>query len=387
LSETTKIPITAPENTQVTSLADSNLTVSFSTTLKAIPPVGGWGKPPLTETATPGLVLFTSGTTVTLSFSKLSIFGVEISTNNFGTYNMTADFYNGATKEGTITLPINGEKKGAELFAATTTDQFTSVVLSAEAGSGGILFAQVRYAQPVQPPTVTCSVAESLLWPLNQKLDNVGLSVHVTPPGATLKLLIYGNDNASPNDAANIGPGTLQLRSQRQGNGDGRVYLIVAQASNAAGTTSDVCAVTVPHDQSTASIQEVQQQATAAEASYPTLPAGFTLIGQSGGGAAASRLGGRTHANDVSLPQESLLLSGGLQVDGTNHSLAPLTATTTAPNQPALDQVFSRNSGSTAVVLSDETKAFQLDRSLASWVDPLSEHLADKLVTSLVPLA
>jgi hypothetical protein len=239
-------------------------------------------------------------------------------------------------------------------------------------------------------------VAESLLSPPNHKLENVGLSVNVTPPDATLKLLIYGNDSASPDDAATIGPGTLQLRSQRQGNGDGRVYLIVAQASNAGGTTSAVSAVVVPHDQSAASIQEVQQQATAAEAYYlahQAAPAGFTLIDQSGGGGAAARPGGRrgsTHANDVRLPQESLLLSGGLQADGTNPSLAPLTrsaATTTAPNQPALDQVFSSNSGSTGVVLSAETKSVQLDRSVASWVDPLTEHLVDKLVSSLVPLA
>jgi hypothetical protein len=97
-----------------------------------------------------------------------------------------------------------------------------------------------------------------------------------------------------------------------------------------------------------------------------------------------------THANDVLLPQESLLLSGGLQVDGTNPSLAPLTrpaGTTTGANQPALDQVFSSNSGSTAIVLSAETKAVQLDSSVASWVDPLSEHLVDKLVSSLVQLA
>jgi hypothetical protein len=311
---------------------------------------------------------------------------------NWGTQNMTADFYNGATKEGEIALSVNGFTD-AKLFAATTTGQFTKVVLS---GDGGFALAQFRYVLAVQPPTVTCSVAEPLLSLPNHNLENVGLSVNVTPPGASLKLLIYANDNASPNDAANIGSGTLQLRSQRQGNGDGRVYLIVAQASNSAGTTIDVCAVTVPHDQSAASIQDVQQQAALAEAYYQqhqAAPAGFTLLGDTGGGGAAARPGGRrgsTHGNDVLLPQESLLLSAGLQVDGTNPSSAALTrsaATTTGPNQPALDQVFSSNSGSTAIVLSAETKAVQLDRSVASWVDLLNEQLVDQLVFSLVPLA
>jgi hypothetical protein len=264
-----------------------------------------------------------------------------------------------------------------------------------------IIYATVTSLSPFavfeeDPPTVTCSVADSLLWPPDHNLVNVGLVVNVTPPDASLKLLIYANDNASPGDAANIGPGTLQLRSDRRGNGDGRVYLIVAQASNDAGTSFDVCAVVVPHDQSADSIQAVQRQSAAAEAysrQFLAAPAGFTLLGNAGGGGAAARPGGRrgsTHENDVLLPQESLLLSGGLHVDGTNHSLAPLPrsgATTTASNQPALDQVFSSNSGSTAMVLSAETKAFQLDRSIASWVDPLTEHLVDKLVSSLVQLA
>jgi hypothetical protein len=72
-------------------------------------------------------------------------------------------------------------------------------------------------------------VAQSQLSPPNHNLVNVGLSVSVTPSDASLQLMVYANDNASPSDAADIGPATLQLRSERQGNGDGRVYLIVAR--------------------------------------------------------------------------------------------------------------------------------------------------------------
>jgi hypothetical protein len=132
------------------------------------------------------------------------------------------------------------------------------------------------------PPTVTCSVVEPLLWPPNNKLANVGLGVIVTPPNAKLELQVYANDDADPSDAADIGLGTLQLRSERQGNGNGRVYLIVATASSS-GTSFDVCTVVVPHDHSPRSIQAVQQQAAAAEASYrqsQTVPAGFILLGE-----------------------------------------------------------------------------------------------------------
>ena len=61
-------------------------------------------------------------------------------------------------------------------------------------------------------PSVTCTVADSLLWPPNHKLVNVGLGVGVDPTGATLHLQVYANDGATAADAADIGPDTLRLR-------------------------------------------------------------------------------------------------------------------------------------------------------------------------------
>jgi hypothetical protein len=136
---------------------------------------------------------------------------------------------------------------------------------------------------PIPAPTVTCSLDQPLLWPPNNTLVNVGLGVTVSPPNASVSVLVYANDKASSSDAADIGPGTLQLRSERQGNGNGRVYLIVATATDSAGTSFDVCTVVVPHDHSPSSIQAVQQQAAAAEASYrqsQTVPAGFILLSE-----------------------------------------------------------------------------------------------------------
>jgi hypothetical protein len=147
--------------------------------------------------------------------------------------------------------------------------------------------------------------AQPLLWPPNNKLINVGLGVTVTPADASLQILVYANDHASASDAASIGPGTLQLRSQRQGNGNGRVYLIVAVASNAAGTSFDVCAVVVPHDHSPRSIHAVQQQAAAAVVYYrqfQAAPAGFVLLGESNGGGAAARPPRRNGSTGNELP-------------------------------------------------------------------------------------
>jgi hypothetical protein len=50
--------------------------------------------------------------------------------------------------------------------------------------------------------------------------------------------------NFSP-DAKNIAPGTLRLRSERSGSGDGRVYLIVITATDASNNVSHVCLTVV----------------------------------------------------------------------------------------------------------------------------------------------
>jgi hypothetical protein len=57
------------------------------------------------------------------------------------------------------------------------------------------------------------------------------------------------------------------LRSERKGNEDGRVYLIVVKAVDAKGNVGlCVQTVVVPHDQSQASLNSVQLQAAAAQA-------------------------------------------------------------------------------------------------------------------------
>lgn len=94
---------------------------------------------------------------------------------------------------------------------------------------------------------------------------------------------IPGSGNFSP-DAKNIGLGTLRLREERSGNGDGRVYLIVVKATDASGK-SGFCSktVTVPHDQSKASKTSVENQANAAKTYFSTHnntpPPNFVQVG------------------------------------------------------------------------------------------------------------
>jgi predicted outer membrane repeat protein len=135
-------------------------------------------------------------------------------------------------------------------------------------------------------PIPSCAVVHALLWPPDGQLVNVGLSLGLNDdadPSVKLSLQVYANDNANASDASDIGPDTLQLRAERQDNGDGRVYLIVATATDASGQIGfDVCTVVVPHDQSGGSIAKVQAEAASAEAyyrEYQTAPAGYALLG------------------------------------------------------------------------------------------------------------
>ena len=144
-----------------------------------------------------------------------------------------------------------------------------------------------------QRPIVTCDVATTTLWPPNHDLINVGLSASATDncPGTVISVAVFGDeDDETPTgdgtfspDAKDIGVGTLRLRSERKGDGDGRVYLIIVTATDASGNVSRCCrTVTVTHDQSKASVASVAAQAAAAKAfceENGTAPPGYFVIG------------------------------------------------------------------------------------------------------------
>jgi hypothetical protein len=143
--------------------------------------------------------------------------------------------------------------------------------------------------------TVSCSVGATQLWPPNHNLINVDLSAtavdNCSSSNPTLSVAVYsdeddeaptGDGNHSP-DAKEIAPGTLRLRAERDGNLDGRVYLIIVTATNSSGNMIKCSqTVTVPKSQSSANKQSVAAQAAAAVAYYQASgapPPGFVLVG------------------------------------------------------------------------------------------------------------
>jgi hypothetical protein len=118
----------------------------------------------------------------------------------------------------------------------------------------------------VEKPVITASVANTCLWPPNHDLVNVGLSLAVSdnctsPAQIAVDVKVTsdeapdgrGDGNFSP-DAVVTGTGAnriIELRSERVGGGDGRVYLIHITATDQSNNSSEkVLRVDVPANQS-----------------------------------------------------------------------------------------------------------------------------------------
>lgn len=151
-SSTTLIPITAPDFTNFGSVTDGTVTVNLSSALNARTVSGGgwatWSSPPNSETANPRVASTSGGLSLTFTFSQaLDIFGFELEPDSFVIANVVAEFFDGATSIGSISLDVDGNA-GARLFAADADggDSFTSVIITAAANAGGFAVANLRYA-------------------------------------------------------------------------------------------------------------------------------------------------------------------------------------------------------------------------------------------------
>jgi hypothetical protein len=121
----------------------------------------------------------------------------------------------------------------------------------------------VIIVQDTTPPEISVSVSPNVLWPPNHKMVNVQamVTIHdVGDPNPTWALVSITSNEAeegpgkkhSP-DIMGHEPGTpdleFQLRAERLGQGDGRVYTITYQAIDSSGNSFSAEAIVfVPHD-------------------------------------------------------------------------------------------------------------------------------------------
>ncbi len=145
------------------------------------------------------------------------------------------------------------------------------------------------------PPVVSCSLAVPVIQQTNHNLIDVGLAgqardacdgelpVAVSVFGDEDDESQTGDGNFSP-DAADVDVGSLRLRAERKGDSDGRVYLVLVEATDSSGNRGiDCCTAVVPHSKKAAELQSAQAQAAAAQAfclaNAGTPPPGYFAVG------------------------------------------------------------------------------------------------------------
>lgn len=106
------------------------------------------------------------------------------------------------------------------------------------------------------PDCAAAFASPATLWPANGRLVPIMISGVTDPDGDPLTLAVTGvrQDEALSRtgtpDAVGIGTATAQIRSDRNGKGDGRVYHLTFTASDGqGGTCTGTVRVCVPHDQ------------------------------------------------------------------------------------------------------------------------------------------
>jgi len=183
---------------------------------------------------------------------------------------------NGAQATVTIVAQINcGTTDGAVIANTATVSSTTSDSNpSNNNNNGNPATFTVRNTAPV----VSATVALASLPQNSHELVNVGLSATASDGSCqaapAISVQVFGdeddqtatgnNETYSP-DAKNIGGGTLRLRSERVSSGDGRVYLIVVRATDAAGRTGFAATtVVVPKTTNNSNVASVNSQAAAA---------------------------------------------------------------------------------------------------------------------------
>ena len=150
----------------------------------------------------------------------------------------------------------------------TTASFAFAALLSAQTCDGGGSRA-LGVAAGAQPPVCPGNLTVEL-WPPNHEyrpVDLAALAGVTDPQGLAITISIDSltqdepvNDTGDGNtqcDAFGIGAAVAQVRAERSGNGDGRVYRIGYTATNAVGLScSSIVRVTVPHDQADPAVED-----------------------------------------------------------------------------------------------------------------------------------
>ncbi len=131
----------------------------------------------------------------------------------------------------------------------------TMVNCTSEDGSGNSAACDVAMTvvDTTPPDILEVTAKPDLLWPPNHKMKKIKVGMEATDacdPEPTCRVIGVTSDEPDHEDAELLGPNTLKLRAERDGEGDGRVYTITVECRDATGgnATRRTTTVTVPHD-------------------------------------------------------------------------------------------------------------------------------------------
>lgn len=167
------------------------------------------------------------------------------------------DIIYGATGDQNIAATI---VNGASTAFMISTEGITTITFFGTDNAGNVeAMRTITIRLDKTPPTVTCSPNPNTLWPPNNKLVPVNVSVNVTdwlsgPAGFNLVSVTSSEPDSGLGDIQGFIVGTPstsgQLRSQRLGSGSGRTYSFTYSGADKAGNlASCTTTVSVPHDQ------------------------------------------------------------------------------------------------------------------------------------------
>ena len=153
------------------------------------------------------------------------------------------------------------DSDGYVYVADTWNDRIQKFAFAA-GGGAEVISAEAEVTVDNTPPDISLSVDQDTLWPPNHKMVDVGfisevldyydpypdVSITVTSDEPTATAPGAGGSTHSP-DADITDDGSVFLRAERSGKGDGRVYEITVTATDAAGNTgSSKATVKVNHN-------------------------------------------------------------------------------------------------------------------------------------------
>ena len=115
---------------------------------------------------------------------------------------------------------------------------------------------RIHFVRPPSetPPMITSlTVDPDVLWPPNHKMVPVSLQVTATgdpSPECRIDSMTSNEPSIIPgkDDWVVTGPLAVNLRAERTGYGNGRVYAISVTCTNTSGSASQTASVNVPHN-------------------------------------------------------------------------------------------------------------------------------------------